>query len=217
MRTYIWESLTYLYSFVMKKSLILAAVFALAFSAEVSAQSLKDILGTVGNVVSAVTGNTATENSIQGTWNYVSPAVKFESDNMLASAGGAVASATVKNKLDKYYQKAGIKPGACTFVFNADKTFSVTIAGRTSNGTYELDSQAGTVAMTFKVAGMRIATFNANIYKTSGNMALAFTADKLLGIVKTVVAKVPSAASTAAVGSLLGNYDGLLVGFEFSK
>lgn len=201
----------------MKKSIILAAVFALAFSAEVSAQSLKDIIGTVGNVVSAVTGNATTENSILGTWNYTAPAVRFESDNMLASAGGAIASKTVQDKLDKYYRKAGIKSGACTFVFNADKTFSVTIAGRTTSGTYELDSKAGTVAMTFKVAGMRIATFSANIYKTSGNLALAFTADKLLGLVKTVVAKVPSASSTAAVGALLGNYDGMLVGFEFSK
>lgn len=159
----------------------MAAVFALGLSVEVSAQGLKDILGTVGNVVSAVTGNTTNENSIQGTWNYVSPAVKFESDNMLASAGGAVASATVKGKLDKYYRKAGIKPGACTFVFNADKTFSVTIAGKTTSGTYELDSEKGTVALTFKAAGMRIATFNANIYKTSGNLALAFTARQTFG------------------------------------
>lgn len=201
----------------MKKSLILAAIFALGLSVEVSAQGLKDILGTVGNVVSAVTGNTTNENSIQGTWNYVSPAVKFESDNMLASAGGAVAASTVKGKLDKYYRKAGIKPGACTFVFNADKTFSVTIAGKATSGTYELDSEKGTVALTFKAAGMRIATFNANIYKTSGNLALAFTADKLLALVKTVVTKVPSAASSAAVGSLLGNYNGMLVGFEFGK
>ena len=87
----------------MKKSIILAAVFALAFSAEVSAQSLKDIIGTVGNVVSAVTGNATTENSILGTWNYTAPAVRFESDNMLASAGGAIASKTVQGKLDKYY------------------------------------------------------------------------------------------------------------------
>lgn len=200
----------------MKKMLILATVFACAVCVESSAQSLKSILGTVGKVASAVTGNTTNENTVLGTWNYVSPAVKFKSESMLAEAGGAIAATTVKNKLSTYYTKVGIKPGACTFVFNEDKTFSVTIAGHTTNGTYELNSEEGTVAMTFKAAGMRLATFKANIYKTSGNLALAFTADKLLALVKVVVAKVPS-NSSSAVGSVLGNYDGLLVGFEFSK
>jgi len=200
----------------MKKSLILAIAFAAFVCVQSSAQSLKSILGTVGKVASAVTGNTTNENTVIGTWNYVSPAVKFKSDNMLAEAGGAIAANTVKGKLSTFYGKVGIKPGACTFVFNEDKTFSATVAGHTTNGTYEMDSEEGTVALTFKVAGMRIATFKANIYKTSGNLALAFTADKLLSLVKTVVAKVPS-NSSSAIGSVLGNYDGLLVGFEFSK
>lgn len=201
----------------MKKSLFLVAISVLAFSATASAQSLKDIIGTVGNVVSTVTGNTTTENSIVGTWNYTSPAVKFESDNMLASAGGTLAANTVKSKLEKYYSMVGIKAGACTFVFNSDKTFSVTIANHTTNGTYVLDSENGTVALTFSMSSMKIATFNARIYKTAGNLALAFDADKLLSLVKTIVAKVPSSSSSAALGSVLGNYDGLLVGFEFSK
>ena len=201
----------------MKKSLFLAAVFAIAFSAGASAQSLKDILGTVGNVVNAVTGNTTNENTIVGTWTYTSPAVKFESDNFLASAGGTLAANTVKSKLATYYSKVGIKPGACTFTFNSDKTFSVTIAGHSTGGTYVLDSANESVALTFSVAGMKIATFNAKIYKTAGDLALAFKADKLLALVKTIVTKVPSSGTVSAIGSVMNNYDGLLVGFEFSK
>ena len=61
------------------------------------AQDLKSVLsGVVKNVVG---DKTTTESSIIGTWTYAGPECQFESDNLLAKAGGEVAAKDVEEKI----------------------------------------------------------------------------------------------------------------------
>lgn len=61
------------------------------------AQDLKSILsGVVSAVANKVTGESS---SLTGTWAYSGPDCKFESDNLLAKAGGEVAAKKVEEKM----------------------------------------------------------------------------------------------------------------------
>lgn len=69
----------------------------IAGTANGMAQDLKSILSGVANAVAnKVTGESA---SLTGTWAYVGPDCKFESDNLLAKAGGEVAAKQVEDKM----------------------------------------------------------------------------------------------------------------------
>ena len=70
------------------------------------AQDLKSILT---GVAKAVVGDKATtESSIIGTWKYVGPQCQFESENLLAKAGGEVAAKEVEEKMQIVYDKVGM-------------------------------------------------------------------------------------------------------------
>ena len=66
-------------------------------------KSWKSILSGVAN---AVVGNSSatTTATLVGTWKYTGPDCKFESDNLLAKAGGEVASARVEEKVSEVFQ-----------------------------------------------------------------------------------------------------------------
>ena len=94
-----------------------ALVAALLACPSAQAQSLKDLLNrdNVEKLVGAVTGVNLAE--MTGTWVYTGAAVEFESDNLLAKAGGAVAANTLAGKLDEQLQKLGFREGALSFTF----------------------------------------------------------------------------------------------------
>lgn len=74
----------------MKKKTLLKSIWILlvmcGVSANAGAQDLKSILS---GVAKAVVGNKATTaSSIIGTWTYSGPECQFESENLLAKAGG---------------------------------------------------------------------------------------------------------------------------------
>ena len=121
----------------MKKSVLWRSVLVLALciagTANGMAQDLKSILSGVANAVAnKVTGESA---SLTGTWAYVGPDCKFESDNLLAKAGGEVAAKQVEDKMSGVLEKLGFKEGT-TYTFNADSTYTSVVGGKTVNGTY---------------------------------------------------------------------------------
>ena len=102
----------------MKKSVLWRSVLVLALciagTANGMAQDLKSILSGVANAVAnKVTGESA---SLTGTWAYVGPDCKFESDNLLAKAGGEVAAKQVEDKMSGVLEKLGFKEGT-TYTF----------------------------------------------------------------------------------------------------
>lgn len=174
------------------------------------AQDWKSVLG--GIVKSAVGDKATTVTSIIGTWKYVGPECQFESDNMLAKAGGEVAAKQVEEKIQKVYDKIGMD--GCQYTFNEDGTYSCTIKGKASSGTYTFDEDAKTITMKGKL-GIKTVAY---VTVLNDTMSLVFKADKLMSVLKTITNAASGVNSTAAtLNSIAGSYDGLRLGFELKK
>lgn len=181
------------------KCLCLVAVMTVA-AGNAWAQDLKSVLS--GVVKSVVGDKTTTESSIIGTWTYAAPECQFESDNLLAKAGGEVAAKEVEEKIQAVYEKVGME--GCQYTFK----------GKTSSGTYTFDSDAKTVTMKGKL-GIKTVAY---VTVTGDSMSLVFKADKLMSVLKTLTSAASSVNSTAStINSIADSYDGLRLGFELKK
>lgn len=194
---------------------VLTVCFILTVGTEADAQDWKSILG---GVVDAVTnGNTSLtgKKSVEGTWTYVGPDCKFTSDNLLAKAGGEVASKKIESEMSNILSKLGFTEG-CTYTFNSDGTYTAVANGRTTNGTYTYDSETNELQMKTRL-GLK---FNATVSwpLTGNNMSLLFNADKLMTLAQTIGNTVGNnSTALSSVNSLLGQYDGLQLGMEMQK
>ena len=198
----------------MKKRILLKSIWILlvmcGVSANAGAQDLKSILS---GVAKAVVGNKATTaSSIIGTWTYSGPECQFESENLLAKAGGEVAAKEVEEKMTAVYNKVGMDN--IRYTFNEDGTYSYQMKKRTVTGTYVFDDAAKTITMTGKL-GLKTVAY---VTVTGNDMSMVFKADKLMSILKTITGAASKVYSTAAtINSVAGAYDGLMLGFELKK
>ena len=199
--------------------ILMAGAFCLT-GQTASAQSLGDILKkvtgneTVKNVVETVTGTTLPVD-VKGTWTYSGTAVKFESEDLLKSTAASLAASQVEDKLDSYIAKVGIKAGTFSFTFNEDKTFSATVKGKSFNGTYTISEDYKTMSLQFgKTIGLK--PFTATISATSSQLDLLFQADKLLELLGKLTST-SSNSTLKTIGSLVNQYDGMMLGLELKK
>lgn len=177
----------------------------------VSANTISDAGSILGNIISTFGGNTSTsQSSLIGTWTYQKPCVQFESESLLAKAGGSLIASKMESKLDGYYQKIGMKAGACKFVFAKDNTMQYTIGGNTYQGTYKFDSSKRQVVLTTSLG----TSITAYVSINGNNMGLTFDSSKLLTLLKSA-SSLSSQLST--ISSLSGSYTGMKSGFQFVK
>lgn len=169
----------------------------------------------IGSILGSVLGGSSTvsQSDLVGTWNYQGADCVFESENLLAQAGGAIAANKVENELNTHLSKFGIKQGSCSFTFNKDNTYTANIGGRTLQGTYSLDSKNKKIKMTY-LAGL--ASMSPRIAKQNGKLSLLIEGDKLLTLMKgaSVLSK---GTSLGAISTILNNYQGLYIGMQLSK
>lgn len=198
----------------MKKKTLLKSIWILlvmcGVSANAGAQDLKSILS---GVAKAVVGNKATTaSSIIGTWTYSGPECQFESENLLAKAGGEMATKEVEEKMIAVYNKVGMNN--IRYTFNEDGTYSYQMKKRTVTGSYVFDDAAKTITMTGKL-GLKTVAY---VTVTGNDMSMVFKADKLMSILKTITGAASKVNSTAAtINSVAEAYDGLMLGFELKK
>ena len=198
----------------MKKKTLLKSIWILlvmcGVSANAGAQDLKSILS---GVAKAVVGNKATTaSSIIGTWTYSGPECQFESENLLAKAGGEMAAKEVEEKMIAVYNKVG--KNNIRYTFNEDGTYSYQMKKRTVTGSYVFDDAAKTITMTGKL-GLKTVAY---VTVTGNDMSMVFKADKLMSILKTITGAASKVNSTAAtINSVAEAYDGLMLGFELKK
>lgn len=188
-------------------------LFALALATATLSAGAQDLKSALGGIVKSVVGDKATtESSIIGTWSYAGPDCQFESDNLMAKAGGEVAAQQVEEKLKNIYEKVGMTD--CQYTFNEDGTYSSTFKGKTMSGTYTFDNEAKTITMKGKL-GIKMVAY---VSVLGNNMSLVFKADKLMAVLKTVTGVAAGVNSTAAtINSIADSYDGLRLGFELTK
>jgi len=218
----------------MKKIFLSAAIVAAAISftacgpgtTSTTTSSTSNSAGTdlatagssiLGNLLGSILSNTLTEQSFVGTWTYQAPQVRFESENLLAKAGGAVVAGSIEQKLDTYLAKIGITKGVTSFTFKEDKTFLIITNSKTvASGTYTYDRSSKVLNLTSTLGLM---SQNCIVGMDGTNLCLLYDADKLLTIMNTVGATLGKTNSTLGnISGILGqNYTGMKVGFSLSK
>lgn len=166
----------------------------------------------IGGIIGQLTSS-ASQTSIVGTWTYTEPTVQFESENLLAQAGGVVAGQAVVKKLQPYYEKVGIKAGSISFTFNEDKTCSFTIKGKEHTGSYEYDNKTHLLTIKGNL-GFNLATAYATV--SVNNLAITFDSSKLMSAAQTLGAA-SSNTTISALSGVASSYKGMKTGFLFKK
>ena len=168
--------------------------------------------GTVGNIFTSVIGlDKVSEKGLIGTWKYNGPGVAFTSENLLAKAGGEVAATKIEQELTPYFQQAGISAQNTSAVFNEDKTFRATIAGKSFSGTWSFDEAQAKVTL----QGLLLSV-NCYAKREYGGIALLFESKRLLQVLQ-VLATLSGNQTAQKVGDLSKNYDGIRLGFDMKK
>ena len=190
----------------------------LTVSTAVSAQDWKSVLSGVVNKVEETVSKVNESVSIVGTWKYTAPDCKFQSDDLLSKAGGEVAAKKVEEQMSNYLSKLGFNENT-VYVFNADSTYTSTVAGRTVSGTYSYNKDTNEMTLKTKI-GLKMTAQVSTSLLNGGSMSLLFKADKLMSLAQTVTGAVAGKSSNATITTLntvLSQYDGLLLGFEMKK
>ncbi len=207
----------------MKKNVFKIAAMAVMMmcSVSASAQDFNDILGSVlGNgssdgLVSNLTSvfssdKQATAENVIGTWAYSEPAIVFTSNNILAKAASKIAANKVENKIQEQLNKYGIKPGSFSMTFNEDGTFTETLKGKTTKGTWKVENSK----LQLSVVGVKALSITTQI--DGKDMQFVTDATKLLNLFKTLGAK-SNNSSIKTVTSLMKSVNGMQAGITMRK
>lgn len=211
----------------MKKNVIkfVTAALLLLCGTSVNAQvNLGDILGGLSGSSSSSNGSDlisgltsifssnkqASASNLVGTWSYDSPAIVFESDNLLSKAGAAIAAKKIESKLQTTLSKYGITEDKFTITFNADSTFTESIRGKKYSGKWEVKDKK--LVLSYALKKMEITT------QKEGNKLMFVTdATKLLSLMQTLGAKTATNSSLSTITSLAKNIKGMKVGLALKK
>ena len=169
----------------------------------------------ISGIVGLLTGGATSANSIVGTWNYSEPTVQFQSENLLAQAGGVYIAQSMVSKLAPYYEKFGFKKGVFRATFNSDNTCSIVFGQRTIPGTYTFNPSTNTLNIKGQFG---LVNLTAYVTVTANQMALTFDSSKFLSLA-TVLSGGANAgnAQASAISQLANSYTGMKTGFLLTK
>ena len=210
----------------MKKNIIKFAAMALMLMSGTNANAqldLGNILGglsgnsgsTTGNVISGLTSifssnKQANADNIVGTWAYDSPAIVFESDDLLSKTGASLAANKIEGKLQTTLSKYGITKDKFSITFKKYGTFTETIRGKSYSGKWTVSDSK--LVLTYSLKKMEITT------QTEGNKLMFVTdATNLLNLVQSLGAKTATNSSLSTVTGLAKNVKGMKVGLTLVK
>ena len=214
----------------MKKIITkIALVSAFLFGATgTQAQSLGDILkgvsengSSTSDLISGITSiftsnKQASEDNIVGTWTYDSPAIVFESDNLLSTAAAKYAANKLETKLQTTLSKYGISKGKFTITFKSDGTFSETLKKKTYEGKWAVKDQKLVLTYTSTYTG-KSKSMNITTQKEGNNLLFVTDATKLLTLVQSMGAQNATNSSLSSILSLSKNIKGMKLGLQLVK
>ena len=208
----------------MKKIVVLLGSLML-FASAASAQNLlggilKSVAGeqageAIGNVLSSVVGSTV---DLAGNWTYGGVGAAVKSDNILSNLAGNAAVSTIENKVDNILAKAGIAPGAATFTFNQDGTFSFK-AGRLPaiSGTYVQNGNNVTMKFGRQLTFLQL---DGTVSAASNGCKILFNGEKFMDFATRVIEyakKITTSAGVATVGNILTTAKSVDAGFKLTR
>ena len=194
-----------------------------------SAASAQNILGgilnsvtggnvgeTVGNVLNSVLGGGQVD--LTGTWNYGGVGAAVRSDNILSTVAGNAAVSTIETKADNILAKAGIAPGAATFTFNQDGSFSFK-AGRLPaiTGTYVQNGNAVTMKFGRQLTFLQL---DGTVSATTNGCKILFNGEKFMTFAQKVIEyakKITTSYGVATVGNILTTAKSVDAGFKLTR
>jgi hypothetical protein len=203
----------------MKKNVLKVAVLSvmMMFSAQAGAQTLGDVLGALSNdnVASSLTSvfssnKQATAEKLIGTWSYTEPAIVFTSNNLLAKAASKIAANKVESKIQEQLSKYGIAPGTFSMTFNEDGTFTETLKGKTTQGTWTIQDSK----LVLSIVGVKALSITTQI--DGKDLQFVTDATKLLNLFKTLGAK-SSNSSIKTAASLMKSVNGMQAGITLHR
>ena len=206
----------------MKKNLwkVAALSVMMMFSAQSQAQSLGDVLNAIGSqqgsdIAQGLTSifsseKQATAEKLVGTWAYTEPAIVFTSDNILAKAASKIAANKVEKKLQEQLSKYGIQPGTFSMTFKEDGTFTETLKGKKTQGTWQVKDSK----LILSIAGVKALSVTTQI--DGKDLQFVTDATKLLNLFKTVGAK-SSNQNIKTIASLMKSVKGMQAGITMRK
>ena len=157
-------------------------------------------------LTSLLGGGAINSQSIVGTWTYAQPQVSFESDNALAKIGGEMMASNIESKLQTQLDKIGLKAGVSKFTFDNKGNVQMVMGGKTTNGTYQLNGNQLTMT-----GALGVAKLTATVTINANQLYMLFDATTLFNS----LTKLGSSSST--ISSLLGNFNGLKLGWSMTK
>lgn len=167
------------------------------------------ILNTLGGIFSSKL--IPSEQQVLGTWVYQSPAVIFDSENVLTNLGGTAASSAIETKLQSYLQKYGITPGSTTITFNKDKSFVFATKNKNIKGTYKVVNN--NIQLTFE--GMEQQS-RLTPQLNNGTLVIAGDATKIKDFLQGIAAS-SSRTELNSISSLLSQFNGMQLGIRLQK
>lgn len=168
---------------------------------------------TISGLIGQLTNSMNSSASIVGTWTYTQPTIQFDSENLLAKAGGTLASQAIVNKIDPYYKKLGISQGVISFAFNKDNTCTYSFKGKQYQGTYIYDNKTHVLTVT---SSLGINIINAYATISTSEMAISFDTSKLLTFLQAA-STLSSNSTLSTISTLSKSYNGMKTGFLFVR
>lgn len=201
---------------------VAALSMMMLFSVQGQAQTLGDVLGKVvnnsqqtGDLVQGLTSvfssdKQATAEKLVGSWVYTEPAIVFTSDNILTKAASKIAANKVESKIQEQLSKYGIKPGSFSMTFKEDGTFTETLKGKTTKGTWKVKDSK----LVLSIVGIQALAITTQI--DGKDLQFVTDATKLLNLFKTMGAK-SNNANIKTIASLMNSVKGMQAGITLRK
>ena len=208
----------------MKKIVVILGSLML-FASAASAQNIlggliKSVAGekageAIGNVLSSVVGSSV---DLAGNWTYGGVGAAVKSDNILSTVAGNAAISTIESKADNILAKAGVTPGAATFTFNQDGTFSFK-AGKLPaiSGTYVQNGNNVTMKFGRQLTFLQL---DGTVSAATNGCKILFNGEKFMTFTQRLIEyarKITTSAGVATVGNILSTAKSVDAGFKLTR
>ena len=118
----------------------------------------------------------------------------------------------MEGKLEKAYEKAGIRAGNFSYTFNNDSTFTCQIGKKELKGTYAYDISNQVLTLSY----LGLLNTEVQLSRKNDGTAFLFNADRLLKLV-TLLSGYSKSGTLSAVNKIAQQYDGMMLGFDLQK
>lgn len=172
-------------------------------------------LGALGDFINnTIANNNFSVEELQGKWDYSSPAVSFESANVLQGLGGTAAATALEGQLEPYYTRLGFNHSSLEV--DSLNNFTLKLGAIQLKGKVE-KSEDDKLVFNFNAFNrIPLGKVSANAKKAGNMLNITFDATKLIHILNQVAGRV-NIGTLNTVTSLLNSYDGVYIGFKMRR